>query len=96
VVEGIQFGSAHMPVGDENERNETCGGFGTVAGVGTHGGFVFQVEPKESGGADREEVARRTTSEPKRLGYSCRWRRSPRGSGFAVAIRTGIRPSARG
>ena len=50
VVEGVQFRAAHMPVGDENEGNEAGGGFGTVAGVGTHGGFVFQVGRKELGG----------------------------------------------
>ena len=65
VVEGVQFGSAHVPVGAKNERNEARGGFGTVTGVGTRGGLVFQVGRKESGGADREEVARRTTYQPK-------------------------------
>ena len=58
LFEGVQFGLANMSVGDENEGNEAGGGFGTVAGVGTHGGFVFQVGRKELGG-DWEIVARR-------------------------------------
>ena len=37
LLEHLEFRSAHVAVGHEDQRHDACGGFGAVAGIGAHG-----------------------------------------------------------
>ena len=57
VLEGVDLGSANVPVGNENKRDESRGGVGAVAGIGTQGGLSSGWGP-ESGRATATNVGR--------------------------------------
>ena len=40
-LQGVDFGFAEMPIGQQGQGNNTCSGIRAVVGVGAHGGVAL-------------------------------------------------------